>query len=456
MFWRAVTIYITGLHSDRFAHLSLRQDIGIVDGTNNGTAVSLPPVADVAQPIQVRQRIGRSQCLAPQSRASEGDTPRGQVVDIEHRHTGAAGHKFGLAMAIGITHTDRNDFANQCFTQHQTAARGPTDGVAISMPLVTEMAQTIAVGQAAGNGIQGLTLLQGANQCYCAGGRVAETNVAAMGIKLSCCVNTVKQNSDICAGCGISAYQQGGNAAATSQLHLTLRQRQTITRCGHRCQLHTNTYYVTINKVADRVQTIATGRIAKHISACSALQVVRARATSQNIIAGQTNQQVITTIAVQIIVARCTRERLVALGAGATGPSERQRKVSLNTESLRVGGGDLDRIRVDDPLRYHARQGMGCRVVAQPGWQWSAIDGGDIGKFGIGVVNIIKRGIQQEAEQRQAIIHINLVADAASGCVVNGLNIEGDRTRDQATLVVLHGISKCPGAAIVVLRWGVA
>ena len=209
-----MAIDVASLHRDRFANFVLCQNIGVVDGTTNGAAVSLPLVTNAAQSVQVRQSIGCSQCLAAQRFTTDGHSAGAQVIDIEHGRTGAAVHQFSRTMAVGVIHADRNAFAHQGFTQRQSAASGPTDGTAVGLPLVTEIAQTIAVGQGAGIGAQGLPLFGRAAQRHSAGRHMAEANLAAIGIKLIRRENPIKQNGEVGTWCGVRPQRQRGHAAA--------------------------------------------------------------------------------------------------------------------------------------------------------------------------------------------------------------------------------------------------
>ena len=199
----ALAVGVTGYDGDRGADVGLGQRVAAAGGAADVDTVALPLVADRAQTVFVGQGVGCGEGLVFGRCAADGDCAGRRVVDVGHRSDARAGDAFAGALAVGVAGYDRDGGADVGLGQRVAAAGGAADVNSVALPLVTDRAQSVFIGQGIGCG-EGLVLGRCAADGDCAGRRVVD----------------VGHWTDACAGhafagalaVGVAGYDRDGGA----------------------------------------------------------------------------------------------------------------------------------------------------------------------------------------------------------------------------------------------------
>ena len=169
----ALAVRVTGHDGDRGADVSLGEGVAAAVGSANVDSVALPLVVDRAQTVFVGQGIGCGEGLVFGRCAADGDRTGRRVVDVGDWTDARAGHTFIGALGVGVTGHDGDRGADVGLGQRVGAAGGSADVDTVALPLVTDRAQTVFIGQGVGRG-EGLVFGRCAADGDCAGRRVVD------------------------------------------------------------------------------------------------------------------------------------------------------------------------------------------------------------------------------------------------------------------------------------------
>ena len=177
-FSRAVAVGVARADAHLVADLGFAQCEAVGSGAGdiaprNAVGRGLPLVADAALAVNVGQGVAGDQRLALDRRAADADYSGRGIIDVGDGCGCSTGHRLDRAMAVGVAGGDADGLADLRFGQRETAGGGTADGDAVGLPLVTDAAEAIDVGEGV-RGRQRLVLGGGTADAHGAGRQVID------------------------------------------------------------------------------------------------------------------------------------------------------------------------------------------------------------------------------------------------------------------------------------------